>query len=137
RYPLATKSLTGIPGEHPSEGKSFAQVVQVTLKPITETTNSPIFMISPFPSDTEINLPVSRISLKTSSCFALPNYHFHLLSWNDLTHHLLDLIHRPRGFFDMGTSPHPDVHFELSGINRGKEILSEKSAPSKASESQA
>src|SRR6516162_4870070 len=60
RYPLATKSLTGIPGEYPSEGKSFAQVVQVTLKPIIETTNSPIFMISPFPSDTETNRPADR-----------------------------------------------------------------------------
>jgi hypothetical protein len=43
-----------------------------------------------------------------------------------LPHPLLDLIHRPPGFFDTGTRPHPDAHVELSGINRRKEILSEK-----------
>ena len=48
QYPFATKSLTGLPGEYPNEGKSFAQVVQITLRPITETTNSLILMISPF-----------------------------------------------------------------------------------------
>jgi hypothetical protein len=32
-----------------------------------------IFMISSFPSETETNLPACRISLKTSSCFSLPN----------------------------------------------------------------
>src|SRR6202034_3503186 len=44
RYPFAAKSLTVIPIEYPSEGKSFAQVVQVAPKPIAETTNSPIFI---------------------------------------------------------------------------------------------
>jgi len=36
-----------------------------------------------------------------------------LVSWDDLTHNLLDLIHRPRRLFDT-TGPHPNVHFELS-----------------------
>jgi hypothetical protein len=39
---------------------------------------------------------------------------------------LLDLIHRPRRLFDTSTGPHPDVHVELSGINRREEILPEK-----------
>src|SRR5271163_4209702 len=72
RYPFATKPLTGVPGEYPSEGKSFAQVVQVRLKPITEATNNPIIITSPIFSWTGSNVPAyreARVCTKSpSSC---------------------------------------------------------------------
>jgi hypothetical protein len=46
RDPFATKSLTGALPEHPIRGKSSAKAVYMKLKPITETANIPIFMIS-------------------------------------------------------------------------------------------
>jgi hypothetical protein len=43
-----------------------------------------------------------------------------------LADHLLDQIDRSRRLFDAGTSPVANVHFECSGIDRWKEILSKE-----------